>query len=193
MTDKFYIGAEDLLADSFRLAHQVHQSGFEPTFIMALWRGGAPIGLAVQEYFAYHNIDTDHILVRTSSYHGIDQQSRNVIIHGFSYLVKNLTAEDRVLIVDDVFDTGQTINAIVETMEAQLKLNMPQDIRVAVPYFKPSRNKTDRLPEYFLHETDEWLVYPHSVEGLTAEEIKTHKPDLYQVLGRHLHSPKRQS
>ena len=54
MTEKFYIGAEDLLADSFRLARRVHQSGFEPTFIMALWRGGAPIGLAVQEYFAYH-------------------------------------------------------------------------------------------------------------------------------------------
>ena len=87
MTEKFYIGAEDLLADSFRLAQHVHQSGFEPTFIMALWRGGAPIGLAVQEYFAYRNIETDHILVRTSSYHGIDQQSRNVIIHGLSYLL----------------------------------------------------------------------------------------------------------
>ena len=172
MTDKFYIGAEELLADSFRLAQQVHQSGYEPTFIMALWRGGAPIGLAVQEYFAYRNIETDHILVRTSSYHGIDQQSRNVIIHGLSYLVKNLSADDRVLIVDDVFDTGQTINAIIETMQTQLKLNFPQDIRVAVPYFKPSRNETDRRPEYFLHETDEWLIYPHSVEGLTPAEIK---------------------
>ena len=186
MTDKFYIGAEELLADSFRLAQQVHQSGYEPTFIMALWRGGAPIGLAVQEYFAYRNIETDHILVRTSSYHGIDQQSRNVIIHGLSYLVKNLSADDRVLIVDDVFDTGQTINAIIETMQTQLKLNFPQDVRVAVPYFKPSRNETDRRPEYFLHETDEWLIYPHSVEGLTPAEIKAHKPDLYEVLNRHL-------
>lgn len=188
MTDKFYIGAEELLADSFRLAQQVHQSGYEPTFIMALWRGGAPIGLAVQEYFAYRNIETDHILVRTSSYHGIDQQSRNVIIHGLSYLVKNLSADDRVLIVDDVFDTGQTINAIIETMQTQLKLNFPQDVRVAVPYFKPSRNETDRRPEYFLHETDEWLIYPHSVEGLTPAEIKAHKPDLYEVLNRHLQS-----
>ena len=186
MTDKLYIGAEELLADSFRLAQQVHQSGYEPTFIMALWRGGAPIGLAVQEYFAYRNIETDHILVRTSSYHGIDQQSRNVIIHGLSYLVKNLSADDRVLIVDDVFDTGQTINAIIETMQTQLKLNFPQDVRVAVPYFKPSRNETDRRPEYFLHETDEWLIYPHSVEGLTPAEIKAHKPDLYEVLNRHL-------
>jgi len=144
--------------------------------------------LAVQEYLSYHNIETYHILVRTSSYHGIDQQSRNVIIHGLSYLVKNLAAEDRVLIVDDVFDTGQTIDAIIQTMQTQLKNNLPQDIRVAVPYFKPSRNQTDRLPEYFLHETDEWLVYPHSVEGLTLEEIKTHKPQLYEVLHQHIQS-----
>ena len=186
MTDKYYIDPEQLLADSFRLAQQVHRSGYEPTFIMALWRGGAPIGLAVQEYFAYHNIETDHILVRTSSYHGIDQQSRDVNIHGLSYLVKNLAAEDRVLIVDDVFDTGQTINAIIQTMRAQLKNNLPQDIRVAVPYFKPSHNQTDRLPEYFLHETEEWLIYPHSVEGLTPEEIKTHKPHLYEVLHKYI-------
>ena len=76
MTDKLYLDANRLLNDSFRLADQVYRSGFEPTFIMALWRGGAPIGLAVQEYFAYRGIETDHILVRTSSYHGIDNQSR---------------------------------------------------------------------------------------------------------------------
>ena len=90
------------------------------------------------------------------------------------------------LIVDDVFDTGQTINAIIQTMRAQLKNNLPQDIRVAVPYFKPSRNQTDRLPEYFLHETEEWLVYPHSVEGSTPEEIKTRKPQLYEVLHKYI-------
>ena len=72
MTDKLYLDANRLLNDSFRLAHQVYRSGFEPTFIMALWRGGAPIGLAVQEYFAYREIETDHILIRTSSYHDID-------------------------------------------------------------------------------------------------------------------------
>ena len=102
MTQKLFLDADELLNDSFRLADQVYRSGYEPTFIMALWRGGAPIGLAVQEYFAYRAIETDHILVRTSSYHGIDNQSRNVQIYGLNYLVKNLQAEDRVLIVDDV-------------------------------------------------------------------------------------------
>ena len=133
MTDKLYLDADRLLNDSFRLADQVYRSGFEPTFIMALWRGGAPIGLAVQEYFAYREIETDHILVRTSYYHGIDNQSREVQIYGLNYLVKNLQAEDRVLIVDDVYDTGRTIISIIESMQDRLKLNMPQQVRVAVP------------------------------------------------------------
>ena len=167
MTDKLYLDANRLLNDSFRLADQVYRSGFEPTFIMALWRGGAPIGLAVQEYFAYREIETDHILVRTSSYHGIDNQSREVQIYGLNYLVKNLQAEDRVLIVDDVYDTGRTIVSIIESMQDRLKLNMPEQVRVAVPFYKPARNQTDREPEYFLYQSDEWLVYPHSVEGLS--------------------------
>ena len=186
MTDKLYLDADRLLNDSFRLADQVYRSGFEPTFIMALWRGGAPIGLAVQEYFAYREIETDHILVRTSSYHGIDNQSREVQIYGLNYLVKNLQAEDRVLFVDDVYDTGRTINSIIESMQDRLKLNMPQQVRVAVPFYKPARNQTDREPEYFLYESDEWLVYPHSVEGLSPAEIREHKPEIHKILAAHL-------
>lgn len=186
MTQKLFLDADELLNDSFRLADQVYRSGYEPTFIMALWRGGAPIGLAVQEYFAYREIETDHILVRTSSYHGIDNQSRNVQIYGLNYLVKNLQAEDRVLIVDDVYDTGRTIVSIVQAMQEQLKLNMPTQVRVAVPYYKPKRNETDREPEYFLYDSDEWLVYPHSVEGLTPDEIQQHKPEIHQILAPHL-------
>ena len=186
MTDKLYLDANRLLNDSFRLADQVYRSGFEPTFIMALWRGGAPIGLAVQEYFAYREIETDHILVRTSSYHGIDNQSREVQIYGLNYLVKNLQAEDRVLIVDDVYDTGRTIVSIIDSMQDRLKLNMPEQVRVAVPFYKPARNQTDREPEYFLYQSDEWLVYPHSVEGLSPQEILEHKPEIYKILAAHL-------
>lgn len=186
MTDKLYLDANRLLNDSFRLAHQIYLSGFEPTFIMALWRGGAPIGLAVQEYFAYREIETDHILIRTSSYHGIDNQSRNVQIYGLNYLVKNLQADDQVLIVDDVYDTGRTIDSIINAMQQELKLNMPEQVRVAVPFYKPARNQNQREPEYFLYESDEWLVYPHSVEGLTTEEIRQHKPAIYDILAPHL-------
>lgn len=186
MISKVYLRANLLLRDSFSLADAVYQSGFRPTFILALWRGGAPIALPVQEYFAYRGVPTDHILIRTSSYEGIDNQSRTVRIFGLNYLIKHLSAEDKVLIVDDVFDTGRTIDSLIDTMAAGLKLNMPDEIRVAVPYYKPSRNETTRIPDYYLHESEEWLVYPHSIEGLAKEEIKANKPKIYEILSDHL-------
>ena len=74
--EKYYITAQELLESSFRLAHMIYEDGFRPHFIVGIWRGGAPIGIAVQEYFEYKGVSTDHIAVRTSSYTGIDQQSR---------------------------------------------------------------------------------------------------------------------
>tara|TARA_X000000950_G_scaffold54312_2_gene64848 strand:+ start:394 stop:957 length:564 start_codon:yes stop_codon:yes gene_type:complete len=186
MGTKKYLDADTLLADSFKLAKNIYEDGFFPTFIMAIWRGGAPIGLAVQEYFSFKDVQTDHILIRTISYSGIDTQHRDVKIFGLDYLVKNLSNEDRVLIVDDVYDTGRTIESVIHAMSENLKLNMPEQIKVAVPYYKPTRNKTERTPEYFIHETDEWLIYPHSIEGLTPDEIKQNKPEIYNILKEHL-------
>jgi hypoxanthine phosphoribosyltransferase len=91
-----------------------------------------------------------------------------------------------VLIVDDVYDTGRTIESIIDTMQTELKLNMPEQVRVAVPFYKPVRNQTQREPDYFIYESDEWLVYPHSVEGLTPTEIQANKPGVYDILAPHL-------
>lgn len=188
MSEKVYLDAQELLEDSFALAADIFDSGFRPTFIVAVWRGGAPIGIAVQEFFAYHGVETDHIAIRTSAYKGIDQRSREVAVFGLSYLIKNLTHDDSLLIVDDVFDTGHTIKAIVDEIRHKLRLNTPHDIRVAVPYYKPARNETQFIPDYYLHETEQWLKYPHSLEGLSAEEIKTHRPEIYAIIGKHLSS-----
>ncbi|MEO0574120.1 MAG: phosphoribosyltransferase family protein [Pseudomonadota bacterium] len=182
MADKHYISAQSLLEDAFRLGSAVVQSGFKPSFILALWRGAAPIGIAVQEFLAWHDIDTDHIAVRTSSYTGIDQQSREIAIYGMNYLIKNVTHDDRLLIVDDVFDTGHTIDALISQLRALTRRNAPADIRVAVPYYKPTRNETQRVPDYYLHETEQWLKFPHSLEGLSDAEIREHRPQLHQIL-----------
>jgi hypoxanthine phosphoribosyltransferase len=187
MAEKQYLTAQSLLQDSYTLARDVLDSGFEPTFIVAIWRGGAPIGIAVQEFLAVHGVTSDHIAIRTSSYAAkIDQQAKEVRVHGLNYLVKNLTYEDKLLLVDDVFDTGRSIEAVINELAKQTRLNMPQDVRVAVPYYKPSRNKTERTPDYFIHETEAWLKYPHSLEGLSNQEIAQHRPRLYEIIKKHL-------
>ena len=155
--------------------------------IIAIWRGGAPIGIAVQEFLAYCGIETDHIAIRTSSYGaGIDQRLGDIRVHGLNYLVKNVTAEDKLLIVDDVFDTGRTVDAVVSRLSELARLNTPSEIRIAVPYYKPTRREVDRVPEYFLEETDAWLMYPHSLEGLTVDEIREHRPALFEVIKEHI-------
>ena len=182
MSEKLYISPQLLLDDAFRLGSMVFDSGFRPSFILALWRGAAPIGIAVQEFLAYRGVTSDHIAIRTASYTGIDNQSREIAIYGMNYLIKNVTHEDRLLIVDDVYDTGRTIEALIRHLQAKARRNAPEDIRVAVPYYKPDRNLTDRVPDYYLHETAQWIKFPHSVEGLSAAEIRTHRPELFDIL-----------
>ena len=100
------------MADSFRLADQIYRSGFQPHFIVGVWRGGAPVGIAVQEYLDYMGVETDHIAIRTSSYYGIDQQNKEVRVHGLNYIIDNVNADDQLLLVDDVFDSGRSLSLI---------------------------------------------------------------------------------
>ena len=98
--DKIVLSAQDLLEDSFRLGLRILESGFEPTMIIAIWRGGTPVGMAVQEIMSYCNVESDHIAIRTSSYIGVDQRGA-VAVHGLNYIIKKICYDDRVLIVDD--------------------------------------------------------------------------------------------
>ncbi len=181
--EKHYITANSLLEDSYRLAMQVIDSGYKPTHIVGIWRGGAPVGIAVQELMEYHGINADHIAIRTASYYGIDQQSKDVRVYALGYLIDTLSPEDRLLVVDDVFDSGRSIRAFIHELAAKCRYNMPHDWRIATVYYKPSRNLTDLIPDYCVHETEQWLVFPHEITGLTVEEIRAHKPGASIILG----------
>ncbi|MGS0680920.1 phosphoribosyltransferase [Shewanella sp. 125m-7] len=181
MSEKCFITAQELLEDSFRLAAQVYESGFRPQFIVGIWRGGAPIGIAVQEFFDFKEVETDHIAVRTSSYYGINKQSKQIKVHGLHYIVENANAGDGLLIVDDVFDSGRSIHALMENLSDLMRLNMPKDVRIACPYYKPQNTAVPLKPDYFIHESDEWLVFPHEVSGLSPEEIAEGKGDLKNI------------
>ncbi|MCH7898004.1 MAG: hypoxanthine phosphoribosyltransferase [Proteobacteria bacterium] len=179
--DKTVLSAQDLLEDSFRLGLQILESDFRPTMIIAIWRGGTPVGMAVQEILAYAGLESDHIAIRTSSYVGVDERGA-VAVHGLNYIIKKICHDDRVLIVDDVFDTGNTIKTVIEELSRRARDNMPDDIRIAVPWFKPTRNETDLVPDYYLHETAEWLVFPHELDALTADELRASRPGIAKII-----------
>lgn len=187
MQEKYYLQSQELLEDSFRLGAMVVRSGFRPDYIVAIWRGGAPIGIAVQEMLAVNDVRADHIAIRTSSYrNAIDERDHHVRIHGLGYIVDRINAMDRLLLVDDVYDTGLTMLAIIDRLKRKARLNTPEDIRIAVPWYKPSRNRSGRIPDYFLHETENWLKFPHSLEGLSEHEIRTQRPEIWDIVGQPL-------
>jgi hypoxanthine phosphoribosyltransferase len=182
MQDKTFIDAGELLELSFALANQIIESGFVPTHIVGVWRGGAPIGIAVQELLEYRGIACDHIAIRTSSYTGIGQQARMVKVYALGYLIDTLNTEDRLLIVDDVFDTGKSVEALIAELRKRCRRNTPETIRIATVFYKPSKNQTSLVPDYYVRSTEEWLVFPHEIQGLTEDEIRRHKPSANEIL-----------
>ncbi len=179
--EKLFIKANELLEDSFNLAWKIYESGYRPNYIVGVWRGGAPVGIAVQEFLNVLGVKSDHIAIRTSYYSGIDERKANVQVYGLNYIINRVKTEDKLLVVDDVHDTGNSINQIILDLRKACKENTPE-IKVATPYFKPNKNRTDRKPDFFIHETDQWLIFPHELEGLTFEDIKENKPELKKLL-----------
>ena len=187
--EKIFIKEEDLLLDAYRLGVEIYDSGFRPTFIVGIWRGGSSVGIAVQECLQYLGVTTDHISIRTSyrgmtSYKQMLENADGIRVHGTRYLLENLNAEDGLLIVDDVFSSGLNVKALIDRLAYRTKRNMPEDVRVAVPWYKPAQNRTDRVPDFYLHETDDWLVLPWELNGLTREEIDRHKSFLTPIFGQ---------
>lgn len=182
MTTKIYLSADRLLEDSFRLANRVYDAGFRPTHIVGIWRGGAPVGIAVQELLEYRGVSSDHIAIRTASYTGIDRQEPDVRVYGLGHLVDVLDPADRLLLIDDVFDSGRSIRAVMTELKRRCRHNTPGEVKVATVYYKPARNVTDLVPDFYVHETNDWLIFPHEINGLSEDEIREHKHGADQIL-----------
>ena len=184
-----YIDEESLLNDSFRLAVNIYESGFKPDFIVAIWRGGATVGIYVQECLQALGLQTDHIAIRTSyqgmeNYQATMSNPQTIRVHGLQYLYENLNYEHSLLIVDDVFSSGYNIEAVINRLETKSKRNMPKDYRIATPFYKPSFNKTKRKPDYFLHEINDWLVLPYELTGLSKDELEKYKSWTLPILDK---------
>jgi hypoxanthine phosphoribosyltransferase len=187
MNERF-ISANELLRDSFQLAANVFEAGFRPDFLVGLWRGGSAVGIAVQEGLDYFGVSTDHIAIRTSytgarGYTQMISEGENIRVHGLQYLLENLCSHHSMLIVDDVYSTGSSVNAVISQLAGKTRRNLPHDIRIATVWYRPSE-KTLRTPDYFVHETDDWLVLPYELTGFSVEELKANRPGMAGLLNR---------
>jgi len=187
MNERF-VAANDLLRDSFQLAANIYEAGFNPDFLVGLWRGGSAVGIAVQEGLDYFGVKTDHIAIRTS-YTGARQYSQmvstadSIRVHGMQYLLENLCADHSMLIVDDVYSTGSSVNAVINQLARKTRRNLPNEIRTASVWYRPTE-KTLRAPDFFVHETDDWLVLPYELSGFSISELRENRPEMAGLLDR---------
>ena len=166
MEKKVYLGAQEYLRDMWRLARQVLDSGWRPDVLLALWRGGAEVGVAVHEYLKYQGVSVRHMPIKCSSYTGIGQSNVEVKFEHADGVLDRLTPGTKVLVVDDVFDTGRTAAAMHRKLEAR-----GCDMRMACVYWKPEKNLTPYKPDFHVATLEKWIVFPHEIEGLTPDEI----------------------
>ena len=175
---KRYLSADDFLQDQWRLAALVRRGGWRPDWILGLWRGGAPVAIAMHEFLRASGWDVRHVPLKCASYDGIGRNDGDVVFTLGDEVFAMFRRGERVLVVDDVFDTGKTAAA----MRARLGA-VGVDMRLACVYFKPAKNTTDLRPDYFVGETDDgWLVFPHELEGLSPEEVSEKSPALAALL-----------
>ena len=186
---KEFLTPNDLFIDSYKLARKIYDDGFRPDFVVGIWRGGTPIGIAVstsphilgsqyakraadrprlciaaqmEEFFRIQACPIKyHTAIKTESYTAIGQR-RDVKVFGLEDIVSRCNSEDKLLLIDDVFDTGNSVKAVLERLKAMCRKNTPE-IRTACLYYKPKANQTDIVPSYWLLETEAWLVFPHEV------------------------------
>lgn len=181
---KEFISYDIVRNNAIKLGWQISQSGFIPDVIYVSLRGGAYLGNILSEYFKVLRKGQRPLFyaaVVAYSYTDIHKQS-NVRIDGWTYDPKYLRTGDKVLFVDDIFDTGRTINFLVNVL---LEQGIPrQDIKVAVHDYKLFQDE-DILPikpDFYCckhifenRAQDIWIHYlSHELDGLTNDEIRQH-------------------
>ena len=178
LNDKHYLSADEYLRDTWRLAAAVRKSGWKPDILIALWRGGAPVGVALHEFFKVSGWSVQHIPLKCASYTGIGANPGGVAFTHGEIVFGMLRKGDKVLVVDDVFDTGKTAAAVREKLDA-----VGAEMRMACVYWKPEKNITSLKPDYFVKDVGlDWLVFPHEIEGLSRDEIMRKDPLLPTLL-----------
>ena len=170
-------------------ANDLSRLDFEPDFLVGLWRGGSAVGIAVQEGLDYLGVKTDHIAIRTS-YTGArwllangQHKAEAIRVHGLQYLLENLSSHHSMLIVDDVYSTGSSVNAVISQLTKKTRRNLPHDIRIGTVWYRPTE-KTLRTPDYFVHQTNQWLVLPYELSGFSIDELKANRPSMSALLER---------
>ena len=149
---------DDLGAGARDLARLVADDGFRPDIVLAIARGGLLVAGAVSYALDVKNTFTMNV----EFYTGVDERlPMPMLLPPVPELVD--FAETRVLIADDVADTGATLALVKDFCDGKVA-----EVRCAVLYEKP---RSIVRAEYVWRRTDRWIIFPWSAEVPVAERL----------------------
>lgn len=194
---KEFLPYDTVRIDALKLAHKIYQEdGFVPDVIYASLRGGAYMANVISEYYKIALKNQKPVLyaaVVARSYTDVEEHSR-IHIDGWTYSPEYLRPGDKILICDDIYDSGHTIDYLVNVF---LEKGIARDqIKVAVHDYKIHEYKEQPAikPDYYCRKFEvknsgdnNWINYnSHEMVGLTKEEREEHfykpYPELREVL-----------
>ncbi len=201
---KEFLEYDTVRNNALKLANKIYKDGFIPDVIYCSLRGGAYMANIISEYFKiiakvnkFHPVLYAGVVAR--SYSDVAQHTK-VFIDGWTYPPENLRPGDKILLVDDIFDSGRTINCLVETL--MNSRGMPrEDIKVVVhdyKYFTYYKEQLPVQPDYYCRkfeinspEENRWIHYmSHELVGLSKKELEEYyfkdDPELIDVLSPYL-------
>ncbi|MBU1537946.1 phosphoribosyltransferase, partial [Myxococcota bacterium] len=184
-----HITPGDFLEKSFQLGRKLFEAGIKPRHTISIWRGGTPVGLGVDAFYRSRGIFLNHTTIATESYEGIGVQGK-VVVKGLEHLINVVCREDDLLIIDDVYETGNTIRAIIETIRDRARANTPRKIYIGTIHSKPEKHCYEEFPVVSLEilPGSTWIDYPHELADLVNENdpldslIKHKDPRIWEIL-----------
>jgi hypoxanthine phosphoribosyltransferase len=194
---KEFLPYDKVRNNALKMAHRIFNDGFIPDVIYASLRGGVYLSNVISEYFKVvlkQARPVYYAAVVARSYTGV-RESGKIKVEGWTYPPEFLRTGDKVLLVDDIFDTGRTINHLANLIIEQGIFR--DDIKIAVHDYKYFYDRPDQLPiqpdywsrkhELSAKDEDMWIHYAsHELIGLSEEELQTHyyadDPELREVL-----------
>lgn len=141
------VGWEEIYDMCFELAKEIKRSGYSPDIIVGIARGGWIPARIISDILENSNLAS----MRTEFYTDVAKTSAKPRI---TQNVSASVAGKKVLVVDDVADTGESLHLVRETLTKQLA----SEVRIATLHCKP---KSVLKPDYYVKETEAWIVYPH--------------------------------
>ncbi len=150
---------EDVERLSEELAQKIIESGYEPEIIVAISRGGFDPARILCDQLSIRRLAS----VQVEFYSGIkDTAEKPRIVYPLNADVRGKS----VLVVDDVSDTGVSLEAAKE----HVLQKGPGDLKVATLHIKPW---TSYRPDYHVSETESWIVYPwEPIESVRSISVK---------------------